>query len=105
MDREKIKLEFPDEDPDRCISAILRLLPRDAYRYAAGGKVDGWLTLVIVLSAGDDEEHLRSTFKVSDDDQFRQAVHYFMTSGVWPAHEQYLGSFTVWLNKLIMLIT
>ena len=87
MDREKIKQEFPDEDTDRCIDVILQLLPRDAYRSAAGGKVDGRLTLVIVLNAGDDEEHLRNTFTIPDDDQFRQAVHYFMTPGVWPTHE------------------
>jgi hypothetical protein len=87
MDREKIKREYPNHDVEQCIGSILRLLPRDAYKYVAGGKVDGQLRLVIVVNDGDDEKKLRQTFKVPDDDQLRQAAHYFMTPGVWPTHE------------------
>ena len=62
-------------------------LPRDAYKYTAAGEVDGQLRLVIVLNVGDDAEQLRKTFEMPDDDQFRQAAHYFLTPGVWPTHE------------------
>ena len=39
---------------------------------------------MIVLDTGDNEEELRKSFKMPDDDEFRQAVHYFMTP---PTHE------------------
>ena len=42
--------------------------------------------MVLVFEAGDDEEYLRKTLKIPDDDTFRQAVHYYMTPGVWPTH-------------------
>ena len=86
IDREKVKQEYPNHDGDQCIDAIFELLRRDAYKYIAEGKVDGQLKLVIVVNDGDDEEHLRKTFE-TDDDQFRQAAHIFMTPGVWPTHE------------------
>ena len=40
--------------------------------------------MVIVVNDGYDEEHLRQTFEMPDDDQLRQAAHSFMTPGVWP---------------------
>ena len=87
IDREKVKQEYPNHDVDQCIDTIFELLPRDAYKYIAEGKVNGQLKLVIVVNDEDDEEHLRKTFEMPDDDQFRQAAHLFMTPGVWPTHE------------------
>jgi hypothetical protein len=84
---DKIQQHCPGEDPWSCIRTIMKLLPREPYRYASGGNVNGQLTAVIVLNVGDDEEYLRRTLKIPDDDSFRQAVHYFMTPGVWPTHE------------------
>ena len=48
--------------------------------------INGELTLILVFNAGDDEEYLRKTLKIPDDDTLRQAVHHFMEAGVWPTH-------------------
>jgi hypothetical protein len=87
FDEDTIQQEYPDMDLWRCIDAIVRLLPRELYKYGSTGNVNGRMTLVIVLNVGDDEEYLRQTLKIPDDDSFRQAVHYFMKPGVWPTHE------------------
>ena len=87
IDREKIKRRYPNHDVEHCIDSMLRLLPRDAYKYVTGANVDGKLKLMIVVNDGDDEELLRNTFEISDDDQFRQAANSFMIPGVWPTHE------------------
>lgn len=88
FDMDKIRQELPGEDPFRCIDVILQILPRELYRFISTADVDGQMTLVVVLNVGNDEEYLRQTLKIPDeDDSFRQAVHYFMTPGVWPTHE------------------
>ena len=87
FDRDKIRREFPDVDTEICVDTILRNVPRESYNYSAAGDIDGRLTMVLVFNAGDDEDYLRKTLKIPDDDTFRQAVHYFMKAGVWPTHE------------------
>ena len=87
FDMDKIRRELPEVDPFRCIDVILRLLPREPYKFISTANVDGQMTLVVVLNVGNDEEYLRQTLKIPEDDSFRQAVHYFMTPGVWPTHE------------------
>ena len=68
----------------RCsICVILRIIPRESYRFSAAGNVDGKLTMVLVFNAGD-EEYLRKDSKIPDDDDtFRDAVHYCMEAGVY----------------------
>ena len=68
-----------------CIDSILRHIPRD-YTYAAAADIDGELTMILVLKAGDDEDYLRRTLELPEDETFRQAVHAFMKPGVWPTH-------------------
>ena len=88
FNRDKIQQTFPGENTDTCINVILRIIPRDSYKFTAAGNVDDELTVVLVINTGDDEEYLRKTLKIPDDDDtFRQAVHYYMKPGVWPTHE------------------
>ena len=44
------------------------------------------MTAVFVFNAGNDEEYLRKTLKIPDNDILRQAVEHFMKPGVWPTH-------------------
>ena len=69
-----------------CIDAILQRIPRDLYKYSAAADVDGMLTVALVFNTGDDEEYLRKTLELPDDDLFCQAIHYCMELGVWPTH-------------------
>ncbi|KAF8327795.1 uncharacterized protein EI90DRAFT_3067037 [Cantharellus anzutake] len=87
VDMDKIRQRYPNDDPDTWVGSILRCLPRDAFSYVAAADVNGEMTLVLVLNAGDDEEYLRRTLKIPDNESFRQAIQLFLTPGVWPTHE------------------
>ena len=87
FDRDRIRQAFPGKNTNACVDTILGILPRELYKYVAAGNVDGKLTVVVVLNTGDDEEYLRKTLKIPDDNTFRQAVHYCMEPGVWPTHK------------------
>ena len=86
FDFDKIRKEIPGVDVFKCIGIIHDNIPREAYSYAAAGDVDGELTMVLVFKAGNDEEYLRKTLKIPDNDILRQAVKSFMKPGVWPTH-------------------
>ena len=86
FDKDKVREQFPDQDPMRCMHIILGMPPRELYRYVSAADVDDKLTAIIVLNAGD-EEFLWQTLKIPDDDDFRHAVHHFMIPGVWRTHE------------------
>ena len=73
-------------DPELCVDSILRHIPR-VYAYSAAGDINGELTMVLVFKAGDDEDYLRRTLELPEDETFRQAVtKAFMKPGVWPTH-------------------
>ena len=88
FDVDKIRQQIPDVSPEKCISVILRHVPREAYRFPSTVDIDGDMTFILVLNAGDDEEYLRKTLKIpdSDNDEFRLLVDHFMQAGVWPTH-------------------
>ena len=73
-------------DVENCVNIILHKIPREAYSYPAAVDINDELTLILVFNAGDDEDYLRKTLKLPDDDILRQAVDHYMEVGVWPTH-------------------
>ena len=69
-------------DKEICIETIHGTIPREAYSYTAAGNVDGKMALVLVFNAGNDEEYLRKTLQMPENETFCYAIRFYMKVGV-----------------------